>query len=895
MSPERWERLLSIYERAVELAPEERAGFLARECVDDPSLLAELERLLKAEVPELPRLAYPETPTQFARELAGREFDDFLLVEEIGRGGMGVVYLANQRSLRRFVALKLLPRAKHDEQALRRFEREAAAAASLDHPHIVPVYASRVEADLAWYAMRYVPGWDLDEELRRQRGRRTGESELPIAWPPFDGADYIAHAVEKVAELADAIAFAHTKGIVHRDVKPHNILLDREGTAYLTDFGLARDERFGTLTNADAIQGTPHYMSPEQAAARPKGVDHRTDVYSLGVVLYEILSLRRPFEGKTSQEILHNITSREAPALLRANPRVPRDLATVVEKAMGKRAEWRYAGAKEFAEDLRRFLRHEAVVARRPSLLERTSRWAERRRVALSVGISLAAALVLGARISTALGEADEQRDLVARIQTFLRLEPRERSAGEAARMRKTVSELEKRSDTLSSELRGEVARASEWFRTELDSELVELPSALQRALGTVDPDEPALRREASATDFALWLGRASEAAIIHEHPELLALATPEAAWPRLTLRSHPALQEPAGLSDARVFLRPIDDYESQHLDPIELGRWPVVERRVPPGLYFIVVEIEGYGFAELARYLESRDEPYTFDVPIRRTEDVLDPERMKALAACELELNRRLPSKLGCPCGGESVAVREFHVDLAETSNAEYERFLRESASAAPRSWTELGYSLDGAHSAEWTRLLGAAVARWGDLPVVGLSWEEACLFAEWQGKALPLHHECERYMRGCGGWYAPNQPANAEVGPITAEGSGLLCIGKANRATSGLFADAYGDYLRNALPVREPGYLQLPEGLFHVYGNVWEFTASRLVEVQSGVLVVGRHRILQLGMDWSGVQSSPGDGGDFRDLTSHRHWGMGDEYRQANVGIRCIKRVQP
>ena len=283
---------------------------------------------------------------------------EFRILREIGRGGMGVVYEAEQTSLRRRVALKVLPPAlRADRQLYARFRREAEAAARLRHPGVVPVYSCGEAGGAPFYAMERVEGDSLAERIRR---RRRGED----AGLPADPAEYRRAAVETAARVADALAYAHGRGILHRDVKPANILIEPDGTPRLTDFGLALDLQAAGLTVAGEVLGSPQYMSPEQAFRREQPLDARTDVYSLAVTLYELLSLQLPYAGTSAGDLLSALGAGELIPLHELDPGVPADLERVVMHALRKEPEQRYASAAEFAQDLRAVLAGEPVAAR---------------------------------------------------------------------------------------------------------------------------------------------------------------------------------------------------------------------------------------------------------------------------------------------------------------------------------------------------------------------------------------------------------------------------------------------------------------------------------------------------------------------------------------------------
>jgi serine/threonine protein kinase/Flp pilus assembly protein TadD len=366
---------------------------------------------------------------------------DFRIVREIGRGGMGVVYEAEQISLRRRVALKVLPlAATMDPRHLQRFHNEAQAAACLHHGHIVPVFYVGCERGVHFYAMQLIEGQTLAAVIRELR-REAGEpgTKVPagdrapkaVGEPPAEGepptvphvhrpaptAETLARAslsthgprrgkeyCRKVAEIgiqaAEALDYAHERGVIHRDVKPGNLMLDGYGALWVTDFGLAHLQHAeGSLTMTGDLVGTLRYMSPEQAMGKRVVVDHRTDVYSLGVTLYEILTLQPAFTGQDRQELLRQVAVEEPVRPRKLNRNIPAELETIVLKAMEKYAQDRYATAQEVADDLRRFLADRPIKARRPSLRQVAAKWVRRHRpvVWAVAAVLLAVAVLAGA------------------------------------------------------------------------------------------------------------------------------------------------------------------------------------------------------------------------------------------------------------------------------------------------------------------------------------------------------------------------------------------------------------------------------------------------------------------------------------------------------------------
>jgi WD40 repeat protein/serine/threonine protein kinase len=396
---------------------------------------------------------------------SGVPLGDFRLLREIGRGGMGVVYAAEQLSLNRPVAVKVLPFvAGLDAKQLQRFKNEAQTAGSLHHTNIVPVYAVGCERGVHYYAMQFIDGQSLAamiQELRQQAGL-VADPDAPSVnaaamaqeltsghWAPakrrsfdpdatcvYDPAAELPVAVTTVAAAgatstdpstrtpaffrtvaslgvmaAEALEHAHQLGIVHRDIKPANLLVDGRGNLWITDFGLAHVQSQAGLTMTGDLLGTLRYMSPEQALAKRVIVDHRTDVYSLGATLYELLTLEPVFPGSDRQELLRQIAFEEPRAPRRVNKAIPAELETIVLKALEKNPADRYATAQELADDLTRFLEDRPVLARRPTARQRLAKWVKRHQGLAWAGVVLLAVVAVGSTVSALL--VAHQRDLV--------------------------------------------------------------------------------------------------------------------------------------------------------------------------------------------------------------------------------------------------------------------------------------------------------------------------------------------------------------------------------------------------------------------------------------------------------------------------------------------------
>jgi len=302
------------------------------------------------------------------------DFGEYELLEEIGRGGQGVVYRARQKSLNRTVALKVIGLGPWATEAhLKRFRREAEAAANLDHPFIVPIHEIGEREGCCYFSMNFVEGGQLDEVVRR----------APMS---------IREAAELIAKLARTVHYAHERGILHRDIKPGNILLDTKGEPHLTDFGLARlVETESTVTGTLDVMGTPSYMAPEQAGGNNAVVSRATDVYGLGAVLYELLTGHPPFAGGTTYQTIRLLLDTEPRQPRLWNRQIGRDLSTVCLKCLEKDPKRRYWSALGLAEDLEHWLKHEPIGAKRSGFITRSRKWAQRKPATVALILSLVA------------------------------------------------------------------------------------------------------------------------------------------------------------------------------------------------------------------------------------------------------------------------------------------------------------------------------------------------------------------------------------------------------------------------------------------------------------------------------------------------------------------------
>ena len=437
------------------------AGELAA-CLDGLAFVHSAAAQMNGDDPQPARAAGLETP----EAAPARPLGDFQLLREIGRGGMGVVYEAVQLSLGRRVAVKILPfAAALDQRHLQRFKNEAQAAAQLHHTNIVPVYGVGCERSVHYYAMQLIDGQSLADVIRDLRAGGPG-SPLPsrlraagassdgldatVAWQPAGGrpkpdgasrdplvlrgtgaatsanvadssrtlsvlrgskrAEFYRAVARLGRQAADALDYAHQMGVVRRDVKPANLLLDVRGNVWVTDFGLAQFYSDGGLTQTGDLVGTLRYMSPEQATGNAVVLDERTDVYSLGVTLYELLTLERALPGESREQLLRQIGAHDPRPARAIDPAIPVELETILAKAIAKEPGERYAGARELADDLQRFLKDEPILARPPSTWDKAVKWTRRHKAVAVAAVAMLLLTTVGLLVTTVLIAREQGR-----------------------------------------------------------------------------------------------------------------------------------------------------------------------------------------------------------------------------------------------------------------------------------------------------------------------------------------------------------------------------------------------------------------------------------------------------------------------------------------------------
>ncbi|MEQ8766532.1 MAG: bifunctional serine/threonine-protein kinase/formylglycine-generating enzyme family protein [Planctomycetota bacterium] len=861
---------LEVLLEVLEQPPESRSQFLDQRCGRDTPLRLEVERLMRHAAAddsflESPLQASPSGAPAPARPPT--RLGEFLLGEELGRGGMGVVYLARQEGLEREVALKVFSSLLASENQLERFRREARAISRLAHPGIVPVYTVGEEVGFHFYAMERVHGHDLSEELLRQRNASRGEAILPA----FESRDYVPAAIRVVLQVARALQHAHEQGIVHRDVKPRNIVLRRGGRPQLVDFGLARDASNADRTLSD-VGGTPDYMSPEQIRGRARGHAARgtTDVFSLGIVLFELLTLERPFLGESRQEVMERILREEPTRLRKRAPRVSRDLEAIVEKALEKIVGRRYASAGELADDLERFLHLQTPkAAQRRLTVDRLLRKVRRHRWPL-LGLFL---IVLAGAASARLAASITLRESIAR-------------------------DVDKLKDLIS----------KDWDSPETLPDLVAGRRMLDRleGEGELGPEEASflveVRQRFTATErrwteeldagwgqFAARLGVWEDSILDRgffasnllgvERQQQLATLFPEDVgdrlrsledvfWPRLSVTAH----DEAGRALAgQVWLREIDRVSGLAGEREMLGELPLAGIAVPPGYHRVIVEVPGLGFREYTRLLRVGDAPSEVSAIFRSGSDL--HQGMIRIEGASLEIPFDGESYVGWFCPNNTVArqgvpleVPSFWIDACEVSVGQYREFLEATGREVPYGWDDI--PRDERHDR---------------LPVVFVSWEDARAYAEWAGKRLVSHPEWELAARGPRGSLSPWSETSSPLMPSEYAGNTLGEAGDPDGIEESLRV-----YLANVDPVDSARGRDSRDGLYHMLGNVAEWTESLVAERIGEAYHSRSARRFVMGGAWWASSKPYG-------LDTHEEFGPERVYSVHSRGFRCARSDTP
>ncbi|MEM1450371.1 MAG: bifunctional serine/threonine-protein kinase/formylglycine-generating enzyme family protein [Planctomycetota bacterium] len=852
MDSERWQLVQETFEDARALGARERARFLAERCGDDVELRELVTRMLREMTGTTDFLDAPAPGGVSASPLEG-SIGPFEIRRELGQGGMGVVYLAHDPALDRDVALKLLSEAPPTTEAmLDRFSREARAVARLEHPGIVPVFQVGDDRGYRWFAMEFLDGGDLNKELQRQRGSGDGAPKLPR--PGENG--HVPETLRRMARLADALQFAHERGVVHRDLKPHNLLVGEDGELRVVDFGLAKDESQGSITAGQQVGGTPHYMSPEQAAAQSDGVDHRTDIYSLGVVLYEMLTLQRPYSGDSAHEVITAIMHRDPPPLRRVDRHLPRELELVCSTAMARDVEDRYASAAELAEDLRRVVSFRPVRAKRPTVYRRSERFLRRHRGAV-VGV-LAAVLVafIALRTGVAMANGRALDDLVARGREALAIASW-MDDGDTKWRRRTMDDVEA--------LRARRGDLSSAERDVLD-QLEERADALFGEL-IVAAEADAADSVATESRPADMRGLLRASALFLEAADLFGAEAldrmPDDFWlPPISVRAIDASGASVG---GEVTARPLDPMTGLLGAPEDLGALPLSGARLQPGLYRIVVRPVGHMPREFTRRIRANASPIEIACTLSGSGD--PAEGMVAIDGGRMFLPGN-PTRDFVRYIGQEVEVEPFLVDEMLVSIGDYRAYLETAPEEAfPIGWLYAREQGDDV----WAELESG---EHDDMPMVGLSIRQARAYAEAQGKRLLTLAEWHYLARWPDDRLRPY--SNPEVyrgpptGPELPDGAGAMARAFLASAST---VDSY------------PEARSEPHGLFHLLGNVSEYIDCHPPTfTRDGDAEPDWDQLLIVGKPWyAAVESKTSRSLSSRDAS--------DEHVTFSTGFRCAR----
>lgn len=724
---DRTRRARELARSARELPDAERAAFLAAQCGDDAQLLALATIELRRDEASDPIWKLSGIVSNAIARAEPRSIGGFVIVRELGAGAMGSVYLARQGDPSREVALKVLhPHLGRDERTRQRFKAEAQKLSRLHHSGIVEVLAVGGEAGLHYFAMEYVPGHDLGEELRRLRrdADATGEPLLPARAEP----GYFAAVADRIAQVCDALQHAHDAGLVHRDVKPQNLLFAADGRVKITDLGIARDASAATVTQTGDMLGTPYYMSPEQA--RGGRTDSRTDVYSLGVVLYEFLTLRRPFDGVTSQEVMRDIGIGDAPTPHAIDQRIPRDLESICCKAMEYAPRRRYARAADFAADLRRFLAHEAVDASPVGARVRAGRFARRHRKPLLAAALLVVGAGLGFGVVSAASGPSRREALLERIDERLRV------AAETDEVLRGDHDL---SMMITAALNDGDLRADDAGVAEFRQRYEETSRELLGSVRTCIDAARAVRANDLAHAHTSWDADLEEAKRLRERLREYAGGVPEDLDANPTFPRNTPIRirvDGGAKSGVTIVSVPLDGNTGRSSEPhvlkVALGADGAYEARVPVGPVRFVVVQDGVGFAELVRWVEPSSTALELVAHVVR-EDVRHTGMVQVAGGkcAVVHMVRRVAGEKR-----ESLSVEfdvvPFWLDARPVSNADFERFLRATGRPRPDWWPD------------------SSETKWSELPVVRVKWDDARDYAEWCGKRLPSSAEWLLAVRG-------------------------------------------------------------------------------------------------------------------------------------------------
>jgi formylglycine-generating enzyme required for sulfatase activity/Tfp pilus assembly protein PilF len=675
----------------------------------------------------------------------------YQIIGVMGHGGMGVVYKAVQQSLRRVVALKMILAGAHSSpEQLTRFRSEAEAVAQLQHTNIIQIHEVGEHEGQPYFSLEYVSGGSL--------ARKLGGAPQPPQ-----------QAAELAEKLARAIHFAHQHGIVHRDLKPGNILFAEDGTPKITDFGLAkRLEGDSGQTRSGAIMGTPSYMAPEQASGHAKEVGPAADVYAIGAILYEMLTGRPPFRASSTVDTIMQVVTEEPLPPSRFHGKLPRDLETICLKCLQKEPRKRYASAADLADDLKRFLGGDPILARRTPLWERGIRWSRRHPVAATLIVLLS--LVTAAALAVSWEVRRQQAQRAAELAQEARQEQVQRAGELVDQGLALMAQAGTAHDPDEADRRYDEATQSFTRALTVDA------GEVRAAAGLRDLYFERCRRALDRGAYGVARGvlmRLKEldqdGARADEIASLERRAVGTGTWRVET--------QPAG---CRVTLVRLDaDLQPGHSE--EVGTTPLPKRDLAMGSYLVLLKHADYPEVRYPMQV-ARNEDKVVSVKLIPEDQI--PAGMVYVPAGEFTFG---DPDYGTP---RKEFVKGFFMDRTEVTGAQYEAYVQATGASPPGSW----------------RGSNTCPQALRDQAVHNISWYEAAEYARWAGKRLPTEAEWEKAARGPDGrrypWGNRYERRRANC-----------------KDSHGRMGTAVGQFPLGASPY----------GCLDMAGNVWEWTLDR------------------------------------------------------------------
>lgn len=791
------------------------------------------------------------------RNLIGQQIGDFEIVRELGSGAMGTVFQASQIGVDRDVALKLInPALLSRDDAIQRFHREAMNLSRLDHPNVVEIHTVGQHENWHYYTMAFVDGHSLETELARLADASADSKAQGWGLPHRDDEYFQNRAVRLVAEIASALAQAHAREISHRDVKPANIILSRDGRVKLADFGLARHEGDPTVTRVDQIVGTPTHLPPERFGGEEHD-EKMTDCWALGVVLYELLTGALPFTGESANQVRTAVLAGNPKSIRDHRPSLDTDLDKVMRCALAHDPIDRYWNVVEFESDLRKYLANSPVKAN-----QRGVAFAVRRNFRKHATLYVASLTLLIVILSVAIGSkvlrdrqayqetVDSNAAVVRELMDasdWALLPPIDLMNG--LRATEVLNEIEttdniaalaNRSSKKFRELRREMTAKGAGF---LASELVPVSDQTDKEFDGQKVVEAAIVLHS--------------AALIFNEPAILDILPAQPFLPRVSI----ALKGRDGvLLRGTISYRMIDGITGQLGEEISLGENPCTQVPVPVGYVRIKVETDSGAIHEFARYHKRGIHGYVI-------EHKVDPGALREgnwvrVNGDTLRLNDPDADMSGI--NKKEIRVDSFEIGKYEVSNAEYRRFLAAHPNhEKPLHWSEVE----------------KYAPRYDNLPVVFVSWYDARAYAEWIGARLPTYAEWALAARGPEGRRAPwtdefdfaylGNTKQATVSPPEK----LACVLV---------------YLERARPVASFPEASTPTGIFHMLGNVEEWTESQAPEIRKngGTFAARPYSRLSIGYHW---------GAEIDKKALHTISTNGPEWSwaQHSLGFRCARSI--